>query len=263
MKLEMQMTERDKKLLIFLAIFVIVVGIGYWGLVPQIRAINEINDDIISEQDKMFLDDMKVAELPFLMDENEELEGGITEARSHFYPVMTSDGIDKMLTFMVLDYNLQAYDLRIDMPSDEASLEAYQYSQKYIDDQRAADEEAYTSSGSSSKNGKDSEDDEDEITAFTEYEEEPSTGIYAVKTNMRLGGSEADLQKLINDLSTTNETMHLVRYEWHRGENLHYDEENDEFFTEPNVELNIELVIYMYEEQEVISDIYEDEEENY
>lgn len=264
MKLEMQMTNRDKKLLIFLAIFVIVVGIGYWGLLPQIRAINEIKDDIISEEDKMFLDDMKVAELPFLMDENEELEEGIVEARSHFYPIMTSDGIDKMLTFMVLDYNLQAYDLSINMPTDEADLEAYQYSQKYVDDQNAAEEEEYSSTSSKSdKSGKDDEEDDDDIQAFTEYEEEPATGIYAVKTNMRLGGEEANLKRLINDLSTTKDTIHLVRYDWHRGDTLHYDDESGEFYTEPEVELNIELVIYMYAEQEENADVYEDEEYDY
>lgn len=257
MKLEMQMTERDKKLLIFLAIFVIVVGIGYWGVVPQIRAINEISDDIITEEDKMFLDDLKVAELPFLIDENEELEEDIVEARSHFYPIMTSDEVDKMLTFMVLDYNLQSYDLSIDMPKEEASLEAYQYSMKYAKDQMVPEEVV------SSSDSKNEDDEEDEVTAFLEYEEEPTTGIYAVRTNMRLGGNEADLKRLINDLSSTEETMHLVRYDWHRGESLHYDDETEEFYTEQEIELNIELVIYMYAEQEEDADAYEDEEYYY
>lgn len=257
MKLEMQMTERDKKLLIFLAIFVIVVGIGYWGVVPQIRAINEISDDIITEEDKMFLDDLKVAELPFLIDENEELEEDIVEARSHFYPIMTSDEVDKMLTFMVLDYNLQSYDLSIDMPKEEASLEAYQYSKKYAKDQMVPEEVV------SSTNSKNEDDEEDEVTAFLEYEEEPTTGIYAVKTNMRLGGNESDLKRLINDLSSTEETMHLVRYDWHRGESLHYDDETEEFYTEQEIELNIELIIYMYAEQEEDADAYEDEEYDY
>lgn len=257
MKLEMQLTERDKKLLIFLAIFVIVVGIGYWGVVPQIRAINEINDDIISEQDKMFLDDIKVSELPLLIDDNKELEAGIVDARSHFYPMMTSDGIDKMLTFMVLDYNLHAYDLSIDMQTEEASLDAYMYSNKYEEDQLSAEEESYTASKSSKKDDDDEDDEEDAIKAFTEYEEEPSTGIYAVRTNMRLGGSEADLKKLINDLSSTEETMHLVSYEWHRGESLSYNEDNDEFIVEEEIELSIQLIIYMYakeEESESLSD---------
>lgn len=256
MKLEMQMTDRDKKLLIFLAIFVIVVGIGYWGLLPQIRAINEMDDDIITEEDRMFLDDMKVAELPFLIDENDELEVKIIDARSHFYPVMTSDGIDKMLTFMVLDYNLQAYDLSISMPNDEASLEAYQYSKKYILDQREEETEEEASLTSSSKND-DEDDDEDEVIAFSDYDIDPPTGIYAVKASMRLGGSEKDLQKLINDLSSTKETMHLIHYEWHRGENLHYDAEAEEFYTEPSVELSIDLVIYMCAEDEEAEDIEE------
>lgn len=258
MKLEMQMTARDKKLLIFLAIFVIVVGVGYWGLLPQIRAIGEISDEIVIQEDKMFLDDMKVAELPFLMDENSELEESIVEARSHFYPVMTSDGIDKMLTFMVLDYNLQAYDLSIEMPNDEASLEAYQYSVKYEEDKYAADEEY---DDSTNDDDKDSED--DAVTEFLEYEEEPSTGVFAVRASMRLGGSEENLKKLINDLSATNETIHLVRYNWVRHENLTYNEETGEFHAEPVVELSIDLNIYMYAEQAVdVEDVFEDDIED-
>ena len=32
-----QMTERDKKLLVGMFIFVIIVAIGYWGIIPQIK----------------------------------------------------------------------------------------------------------------------------------------------------------------------------------------------------------------------------------
>lgn len=238
MKLEMQMTERDKKLLIFLAVFCIVVGIGYWGIYPQIKAIGEINDQKIIEEDKMFADDMKLSELMFLMDENEELEEQIIEAREHFYPAMTSDQIDKMLTGMALTYDLQAYDLDIVMPTNETSLEAYQYSEKYLDDQYVEEEEV-----SMSDSDKESDDG-----FFDDYEEEASTGIYTVNTTMRLGGEEADLQRLINDLSVTDDTIHLVSYDWTREEILDYDDETGEFNSEIRIGLNISLNIYMYAE---------------
>lgn len=242
MKLEMQMTERDKKLLIFLAVFCIVVGIGYWGIYPQIKAIGEINDEMIKAEDKMFVDDMKISELMFLMDENEELEEKIVEAREHFYPAMTSDQIDKMLTGMALSYNLQAYDLDIVMPSSETSLEAYQYSQKYLDDQYVEVEEV-------SMTDSDEEDsDEDDFDDFDDYDQEASTGIYTVQTSMRLGGNEVDLQRFINDLSVTDDTIHLVSYDWTRENILNYDDETGEFSTESSLGLNISFNIYMYAE---------------
>ena len=37
-----QMTERDKKLLVGMFIFVIIVAIGYWGIIPQIKAYNKL-----------------------------------------------------------------------------------------------------------------------------------------------------------------------------------------------------------------------------
>lgn len=235
MKLEMQMTERDKKLLIFLAVFCIVVGIGYWGIYPQIRGISEIKDEKIKQEDKMFSDDMKVAELMFLMDENKELEADIVEARSHFYPMMSSDQVDKMLTGMALDYNLQAYDLDIEMPNAEADLQAYQYSQKYIDDQYVEEEEVTMNK---------SDDEDDDVLSLDDYDEPVSTGVYTIKTSMRLGGSEKDLQKLINDLSDTEETMHLVAYEWIRDDILTYDDETGEFDVENSVGLRVSINIY-------------------
>lgn len=234
MKLEMQMTDRDKKLLIFLAIFVIVVGIGYWGVYPQIKAINEINEEIQYQENKMFLDDMKITELPFLEDENDELEDEIIDARAHFYPVMTNDEVDKMLTFMVLDYKLQSYDLGITSSSTEAKLSAYQYSQKYLDDMYESVDSVY----------------ESESNGFDDFYEPAPTGVYCVAVSMRLGGAQDDLQKLIDDLSVTTETMHLVRYDWHFGQNVVYDDKLEDFVVEDDVQLTIQLNIYVCSEKQ-------------
>lgn len=127
-----ELTQRDKKLLVFLGIFVIVVCIGYWGIKPAIQKIVKYSEDIEIEQNKKDLDDMKVASLPMMESENKYYEEEILNSRSNFYPMMTSDEIDKMFTGMVLEYNLNAYDMNIDMPTEECHLDAYKYSEKQM-----------------------------------------------------------------------------------------------------------------------------------
>ena len=54
------LTERDKKLLIFLSLFVIVVGIGYWGLRPIYKNIKETDEAIIDAQDLKTSNQLKI-----------------------------------------------------------------------------------------------------------------------------------------------------------------------------------------------------------
>ncbi|MBR5360283.1 MAG: hypothetical protein IK123_05265, partial [Lachnospiraceae bacterium] len=124
------LTERDKKLLIFLSLFVIVVGIGYWGLRPIYKSIKETDEAIVEAEDLKAQNELKVMQLPIYEKDNAELEESIIAARQSFYPIMTSDELDKMFTTMVLDYNLYSYFLRISIDKDELQSEPYQYSKK-------------------------------------------------------------------------------------------------------------------------------------
>ena len=49
--MKFEMTERDKKLLIFLSVFLIVVCIGYWGLYPIVKDIKKTDKKIQTEKD--------------------------------------------------------------------------------------------------------------------------------------------------------------------------------------------------------------------
>ena len=46
------MTEKDKKLLVEMLIGVIIVAIGYWGVIPQLKAYNDLETKIEKEEDK-------------------------------------------------------------------------------------------------------------------------------------------------------------------------------------------------------------------
>ena len=55
--MQMQMTEKDKKLIVFLAIFVILVAGGYWGIYPVVSNIFSVQEQI---EDEKALQDMNM-----------------------------------------------------------------------------------------------------------------------------------------------------------------------------------------------------------
>lgn len=261
MKLEMQMAERDKKLLIFLAIFVIVVGIGYWGITPQIKSILSIDEEKEVEEYQQMLDDMKLIELPMLEIENEELEEDILDARNHFYKMMTSDEVDKYMTGMVLGYNLYSYSLSIGMPSEEAALSAYQYSAKYeidrfAEEERIAELEAeQMEEARSESKGVGSSAERDQLAEIElmdapeiEYDGNGLAGIYAASVDMQIGGEREDLQKLIDDLSVSKDKIWLKTYSWSYIREVGYNEVTGVYEDINRPVLNISVNLYMCEE---------------
>lgn len=261
MKLEMQMAERDKKLLIFLAIFVIVVGIGYWGITPQIKSILSINEEKEEEEYRQMVDDMKLVELPMLEIENEDLEKDILAARSHFYKMMTSDEVDRYMTGMVLGYNLYSYSLSIGMPTEEATLSAYQYSAKYESDQiaeaeRIAELEAeQMEEAMEDSRGVGSKAEREQLAEIElmdapaiEYDGNGLTGIYATSVSMELGGEREDLQRLIDDLSVSKDKIWLRSYSWSSIREIAFNEQTKLYEEEYHPVLNISVDLYMCEE---------------
>lgn len=246
--MKMEMTARDKKLLIMLSIFVIVVCIGYWGIIPIIKDMKQIKEDIVVEEEKRDLNEMKLIQLPMLQMDNEELEENIVKAKEDYFPVMTSDEIDKYFTTMALDYNLYAYSLDISMPNEQANRQAYQFSEKYQEDQNVAASAIDTSLEESSSVTSDLDQVDSTAALFTEDTTDSSqTGIYEAAVRMKLGGDEKDLRKLINDLSDTNEKLLLTAYSWDSNREIITDEENS-LAVSITKTLNVSISFFMCEE---------------
>lgn len=49
--MKLEMTQKDKNLLIMLSIFVIVVCIGYWGIYPVVKGIVNTNKEITTQKE--------------------------------------------------------------------------------------------------------------------------------------------------------------------------------------------------------------------
>ena len=238
--MQMQMTEKDKKLIVFLAIFVILVAGGYWGIYPVISNIFSVQEQIEDEQVLMDENVLKVAQAPLYSADNEQIEADMATLKESFFPVMSSAQVDKYMTGLILDYQLYAYDLSINMPQEEAKNEPYQFSEK------ALISEAEEYSDTQVDTVEDAEK-EDSMSEMPVYDEDVATGIYEVGVTIRVGGDKANIQRMIDDLSLAEQKLHLISYNWDEENSISFAEDGTyEVSTDCTVTMSMNL--YMCEE---------------
>ena len=215
--MKMELTQRDKGLIIFLGVIVTIFIFGYFFIYPISQTIKETESEIETQEDLKEVNDYKLMNLVFAQDDNKMLEEKMKVVRKNFYPIMESDQVDKYFTEMALDYNLYVYSLKIRQAEDEVESEAYKYSVKYEQDILHANEEAVEASSEDTEDESDEEskDDSGELDPDSLFaDESPATGIYVCSVDMRVGGDVYDMQRLIDDLSK-DEKNHLVsKYSW-------------------------------------------------
>ena len=231
-----ELTQRDKKLLTFLGVFVIVVCIGYWGVLPQIKAASEYNDEIEEQEVLSDYYQQKINQLMVVQDNNNDLEALISGSKENYYPVMDSDAIDNLITNKVIDeYKLMTYDLIIGERA-SASLSPYVYSNKALTGQSDARERALKAAAPVVN--------EDGMLLFGDVVEADSetTGIYVVPVTMRLKGDKTNITKLLDDLAYTPKKIRLVNYRLDTEETIipHEDGTEEMLYTDV-LDLTVEL----------------------
>ena len=232
------MTERDKRLLVGMLLFVIIVAVGYWGILPQYKRYKKLETKIEQEEEEQKLNKMKIANLAMIEMQAEEYEQKIAEKKDEFYQVMKSSEVDKMMTELASNRGLDIYELSFSMPGSPTERMAYQYSDLYDRQQEmmreynaASDEDV--SSSKKASDDKDGEEDDDsdlksktasnksgsadlmtEMMGAEEGGYQPNTDIYAVPVTMTVGGDLEDLHSFINDIIGIDKRVLLVGYSW-------------------------------------------------
>lgn len=245
--MQFQMTERDKKLLAFLAIFVILAVGGYWGIYPAVVGLQETNQQIEEALNLRDQNENKIVQKPMIEADNQKLEAELVNLKAEFFPMMTSAQVDRYMTGMILDYDLYAYDLDIEMPEQgaDAVVEMYQHAKNEEgsagQEMSAAEEvESYAA---------DAVDEEVDETAEPEAVTDVSTGIRQVTVSMRVGGGEEDIQRLIDALSQPDEKLHLISYSWGEESSISNTDDGDyEVSMERTLTMGINL--YMCEDSD-------------
>ena len=109
------LTEKDKRLLLIMFIFVVVVGIGYWGILPRIKAYRELESEIEDQEVLKSINEQKVANVIFVESQCDEYETAMAEDKEKFYDMMTEAQIDRMLTTMAIKNGLEAFSFSINI----------------------------------------------------------------------------------------------------------------------------------------------------
>ena len=227
------MTERDKKLLTFMFMIVIIVGIGYWGIRPQIKRYIELGPKIEAQENTKEVNNLKMNNYMIVEGQAEDYEDLIAERKDEFYQIMTSSEIDRMMTEMAINNGLDIYELSFNMPTEPTSRTAYQYSElKTWQDQMeltATDDEEEDDFGLSDlSGGSDSEDDETETTASASDKQKimeevmaddsdiykKNTDIYAVPVTITVAGELSDLEAFKEDILNIEKRTLLTSYAW-------------------------------------------------
>ena len=234
--MKIELTERDKKLLTFMGVFVIVVLIGYYLVIPQLKKATEYNDEIAEQELLQDVYSQKVANLPIVEMNNLELENLIEGAKDNYYPMMESEEIDKLVTNTVIEkYGLKAYDLSIGEKA-PASLGAYIYSEKTLTGKSDARERALNAAAPIIS--------DDGMMLFGEVSESDtgSTGIYMVSVQMRLAGDMDNITRLLDDLALSEKKLRLVNYSV-SSENIviPHDDGTEEIISNESLSISVEL----------------------
>lgn len=179
--MQINITERDKKLLVFLAIFILVV-VPYWFVLrPALAKGTELKRDIevaLAQKTQMENVISKYQENIALLEENKKLyEQEMTELN----PVMENNRIDSMITDMVTNCNLEVIRLSISRDDNPQKVDPYENS-------------LLSKEGADPANG----------------ENDPA--LYITGVNIMAKGTENDVYRLMDAVSSKIPGIRVVSY---------------------------------------------------
>lgn len=183
----LKLTERDKKLLVILAVFILIVGIGAGVLMPLMDKGQELQEKAADARIEQQEREQKVVSLPVLRDRESTVLSNIEEMKKEFYPVMKSMEIDKMLTELALSKGLTVKDLDIKMPSQGEYSTIKNYT-------------AFT----------------DESETETANDGVTYNGIYTAAVSMTLHGSRGEIQSMMDDCAANEPGMRITDFTWQK-----------------------------------------------
>ncbi len=221
----MKVTERDKKLLLILAYFVIIVGFGAFVFRPLFRYYMDMGDRVTlltAQKEEM---DRRLGEGRGLEKRRNELSDLFEISTQDLYPMLGSEEVDKEITGIVLSCGMQALNLNIAMPEEGMQTVMYPYAEGQSDipvSETAGDFPA-----------------EPEVGAQTEGAAGGQGHIYAPVVTLTAAGSSAQVEALLDKLMKDYPGIRLRSYV--RGQQTGYTEEEE---IEQEL-VSLELELYM------------------
>jgi hypothetical protein len=129
-----QITQRDKKLLAGLGVFVVVVLITAYVILPVTANIAGVNMSIENAQDQKHEMEAKIARLSVEQQAMEKAEAAWQELASQYAPLMTSQEIDSLVTDRTRTLGLTTQQLAISWLADDTQIGQYEETEKTASD---------------------------------------------------------------------------------------------------------------------------------
>ena len=183
-----EITERDKKLLYFLVVFAIVIGLGFGVLRPLLEKNQEVSQQLADARIEKMDKETKIAKIPLLEQSVASLEEELADIQSSFYEETSSMEIDRTLTGMALACGLGVKDLDIDMPQPGGYVSLVGYRAML-----------------------DSYDSEQKASGID------FPGAYAAKITMILNGSRSSLQSMMDSCASLEPKLRVTELSWQKG----------------------------------------------
>lgn len=207
----LKVTERDKKILLVLAVFLIVLGLIAGVLMPLMENTQKLGEEIAEAEVEKQEKEMKVAALPGMRSRMEKAEEELSTMQERYYPVMKSVEIDRMMTNTAVNCGIQVLDMDIKMPD----FTSYTTLLNYGDIVYGVEQE--------------------------NSENTPFDGMYTASLTMNMTGSRENLQSMLDVTVSQEPRQRVTDFSWQKNQ-----KEGSSEYT-----LSMSVDIYMYQDVEM------------
>ena len=207
----LKVTERDKKILLVLAVFLIVLGLIAGVLMPLMENTQKLGEEIAEAEVEKQEKEMKVAALPGMRSRMEKAEEELSAMQERYYPVMKSVEIDRMMTNTAVNCGIQVLDIDIKMPD----FTSYTTLLNYGDIVYGVEQE--------------------------NSENTPFDGMYTASLTMNMTGSRENLQSMLDVTVSQEPRQRVTDFSWQKNQ-----KEGSSEYT-----LSMSVDIYMYQDVEM------------
>ncbi len=222
----LKVTERDKKILVVLAVFLIVFGLLAGVLMPLMEDTQKLGEEITEAEVEKQEKEMKVTALPGMRSRMDKAEEELAAMQKNYYPVMKSVEIDRMMTNTAVNCGIQVSDMDIKMPD----LTAYTTLLNYGDIVYGAEQE--------------------------NSEETPFDGMYTASLTMNMTGSRENLQSMLDVTISQEPRQRVTDFSWQKNQK----EGSSEYTLSMSVDIYMYQDVEMYVQEQLLGDALENME---
>lgn len=186
--MNMIITERDKKLLGFLAAFLIALMFFLLVFKPLAAKNRQIKSELRAATEQEIDFDNKASGAQDMAVQEEQTKEQLGNVLARFYPMQQSQGAERMITTLMLNHNMSIQSLTVTMPETASVVKWYQY----------------TDAGR-----------EAEITPPKSADETDNVlSLYTARVTCVIEGSDQDLWDLVDDISDHYPAISISSAEW-------------------------------------------------